>query len=85
LRKKRYGKANEHNGKVPRDFWLEELAVVPQQQRLERVGRHPQPALLVARERSQQPRDLLLARAAAAARSRTGRAGRTGPPETALV
>ncbi len=22
--KKRYGKANEHNGKVPRDFWLEE-------------------------------------------------------------
>lgn len=22
--KKRYGKANEHNGKVPRDFWIEE-------------------------------------------------------------
>ena len=22
--KDRYGKANEHNGKVPRDFWLEE-------------------------------------------------------------
>lgn len=22
--KERYGKANEHNGKVPRDFWLED-------------------------------------------------------------
>jgi len=22
--KKRYGKANEHNGKIPRDFWLED-------------------------------------------------------------
>ena len=23
--KKRYGKANEHNGRIPRDFWLEEF------------------------------------------------------------
>ena len=22
--KKRYGKANEHNGKIPRDYWLEQ-------------------------------------------------------------
>jgi len=22
--KDRYGKANEHNGKIPRDFWLED-------------------------------------------------------------
>ena len=22
--KQRYGKANEHNGKIPRDFWLED-------------------------------------------------------------
>ena len=22
--KRRYGKVNEHNGKIPRDFWLED-------------------------------------------------------------
>ena len=50
--KQRYGRVNEHNGKIPRDFWLEEWEFAESSSQTREVLPHPSVQLVFARGRS---------------------------------